>query len=303
MAFADILENAGFVPKFTEDKDFTNDIKTFVYENQRKDKREGWHISMMAECCPRHEIFKIIDPKPDQDLKKADAIINMDIGTAMHDFVRLKYLGPMGKLVGDWSCRNRSCRDVVRYSKMPQPNNCPKCGNGYDYLEPKVYCPDGSGLKGSFDGLLRFERQDGGVTRRVLEIKSKDSFLFSKLKRPDEEHIHQLCNYLSLPLVDSTQIPNWEEVNEGTILYVSKGLGNDFNMKAYTIKVDKFYLEISREKIKTVKLAREQKFLPKGLCKDASEKRALRCSHRLECFNMFYKPNFTILIEKEKNNG
>ena len=299
MAFADILEGAGLVPKFIEDTDFTSEIRAFVFDNQRKDKREGWHISMMAECCPRHEIFKIIDPKPDQDLKKPDAIVNMDIGTAMHDFIRLKYLGPMGNLVGDWVCTNKNCNDVVKYSKMPYPNVCPKCENSYNYSEPKVYCPEGSGLKGSFDGLLRFERS-GNVVRRVLEIKSKDSNLFFRLKQPDWEHVYQLSNYLSLPLVDANQIPNWGEINEGTILYAAKGLGNTFNMKAFTIKVDKTYLEQSRSKISTVKMSVENKVLPQGICKAPDEKRAMRCSHRLECFNSFYKANFAALENRGK---
>jgi len=200
----------------------------------------------------------------------------------------------MGVLVGDWGCINRKCKDIVKYSRMPFPNVCPKCENSYNYEEPKVYCADGSGLKGSFDGLLRFER-NGTVTRRVLEIKSKDSFLFNKLRAPDPEHVHQLCNYLSLPLVDGTQIPNWTEINEGTVLYVSKGIGNDFNVKAYTVKVDKTYLEVSRSKINTVKLSKEQKVLPQGICKSSDDKRARRCSHVMECFNKAYRANFSLL--------
>lgn len=57
-----------------------------------------------------------------------------DVGTAAHTVFQ-RSLGSLGKIYGDWKCRDAKCGTITHFSRR---NKCPKCGKEMEYVEFEV---------------------------------------------------------------------------------------------------------------------------------------------------------------------
>lgn len=93
-------------------------------------RKEGIHPSEIGETpfCVRKQIFKLIDKENNLQANTYSSRTYkiFDIGHALHDQWRQKYLGPSGKLFGQWRCSR--CHSI---SEGFQPTRACKCAHNY----------------------------------------------------------------------------------------------------------------------------------------------------------------------------
>jgi hypothetical protein len=159
----------------------------------------GLHCSSLWKTCPRipllekkyAEFLKIEKNSPGQQL-------TYDVGHALHHWVQNAWMGPFGRLWGNWKCL--SCQKITHEGPMPQV--CPQCDviwrndeDGsqnivYDELfvvnEQLKYC-------GHCDGI--FLTRAGNKV--VFEFKTISKSQYGGLKQPKHEHIIQVHAYMA----------------------------------------------------------------------------------------------------------
>lgn len=196
-------------------QDLVDDL-IFWLENVKTElpRKPGLHASSLWKTCARKVLLEQIhaDHLVIEEIK-AGSRMTFDMGHALHDLIQNVYLGPFGRLFGNWKCLN--CQKIVANGTMPK--DCPSCSlpwrNGEDgtrnlvYDEPFVhdeklkYC-------GHCDGIL-LDRT--GTKKRVFEFKSKSASQFRTLRRPESSHVIQVHAYMNGLGLDEAIILYWDK--------------------------------------------------------------------------------------------
>lgn len=182
-----------------------------------------------------------------------------DIGSAMHDMVRDKYLGPMQRLYGDWRCQ--SCRALVT-GLMPRFCGCSRYA--VFHYEERSSKNDEWKVRGHTDGLLIDPVRGKGV----LEIKSIDGKQFDALRAPFPEHIFRTVVYEWL-----------NGLTWGTVLYVCKSLKFPMPWKDFVVEYDDSVITNVKATLTELRSGGQR------VCGSERDKRAQRCPVRTQCWS------------------
>lgn len=191
---------------------FLQDIFAWVEKVARDEPPDDPNFirsSNLYKVCGRREAILMAEPsmRP-RRISSVGGQLTFDVGHALHWWWQNRYLGPMGRLWGNWFCAR--CDKVVIQGLMPK--RCPSCDQGYKKVityEEMVLKNERLRYKGHPDGLLV---DAPGPPKLLFELKSKKSERFETLKKPDPEHSIQAHSYMR-PL----------GVREAMIVYVDKG--------------------------------------------------------------------------------
>lgn len=226
-----------------------------------REQGEYVHASSLWELCTKQVVLfrKYAKQFGDETLKVIPPGLRMrfDVGSTVHDLVRQQYLGPMGRLYGQWKCVR--CNGLIT-GKMP--TYCACGSRRFDYVEPE-YKDEELKLVGHLDGLDKDPLYGLGV----LEIKTIDGALFKLLKAPQPEHEFRLHVYMKLAGL------SW-----GRILYVSMALEKKSPFREFMIRFDARVWNRVAAKLKEIQHGGER------ACASRADPRAISCPAADRCF-------------------
>jgi hypothetical protein len=240
-------------------------LREFLHEfltHEEKVRTGGdWiHASSLFNLCTRQYVLASEMNEVMQVVRVNDRSI-YDIGIAMQEVMRNKYLGPLQILYGKWRCQR--CKSLIE-GLMPKERH--DCGGKFRYEETVFYNHE-LNIFGSTDGIL-LPRPDFGLAGRgVLEIKSIEGALFKHLRQPQPEHIFRTNVYMFLSGM------RW-----AVILYWSKSKEPQSPFKEFGLRYDPSVAEKVRCTMEELRNGGQKK------CGDISEKRAKKCFAREPCF-------------------
>jgi hypothetical protein len=269
-----------------------------------------WHCSMVSrDMCPRYETILRVMPKNTIPLRNISADLHkrFDIGTAVHSWWQNKYLGPMGVLYGIWKCSK--CHNLVT-GFMPQHSCiCSEDHGKWEYVELTLTVPLAEKpLRGHCDGVIK-----DPITGEwyLVELKTCDPFVFSKLTEPDPNYIDQVILYLYILLRWWTKIPGgrkeFEDIKFGRIVYINKSTGKT---KEFDIKPDHVRAATLLSRLTTVTETLLQHKngvnvpLPEkhGHCTSMLEPRAKNCNLAMACFQSDTIKDIKLFYEQPKED-
>lgn len=225
-------------------QDFIDDL-VYWLENKRKDlpRSPGLHCSSLWQVCPRvplltaqHKTAIVKEPL------KAGSIMTFDEGHAIHDIVQNLYLGPSGRLLGDWKCI--PCNKIVVTNDY-WSETCPNCGKYWRnlddgslniiYIEPTVenkqLC-----YSGHCDGIITDRSLN---KKRVFEFKSISKYGYDSLKKPKHEHVVQVHGYMKALNIFESIIMYWDKASQCDWAKTANGwLAGPPRLKAYYVEFD-----------------------------------------------------------------
>ena len=222
---------------------------------------DSWlHASSLHNLCSMHRVLQQVHQRP-QAVTPCDRM-RWDIGHAVQAWVSNRYLGPMGRLYGEWRCLR--CR-VVTVGQMP-----PQCGAcGFETLryEEREVRHEELQIVGHLDGL----DMDPTGTLRVLEMKTIDANFYKyRLKEPLAEHAWRTQLYCWLAGLD-----------EGVVLYVSMGYEQHSPFKEYRVVADHAAIEATvRATVEAIRAGGTR------ACSSAMAPRAVGCPLRKPCWGL-----------------
>ena len=180
------------------------DVSLTVVDDQAYARDEWIHASRLHEMCSRQAVLARASLGTPRVIRSADRM-RWDIGHAVQAWVENKYLGPMGRLWGDWRCE--AC-DELYVGVLWRPACA--CGKPLHYVEREVRHAE-LGIVGHVDG-YDFDVARADEIGGVLEIKTISERLFGFLREPKSEHVWRTMLYCWL-----------DDRSWGRILYVSMG--------------------------------------------------------------------------------
>ncbi len=230
---------------------FREDLFTFI-SAKPDDGASRAHDSYLRasglyKVCARREAIFCARPSADVPTKTSVGLqLTFDIGKAIHHLYQNYYLGPMGRLWGDWFCAR--CDAVVFRGTMP--GTCPRCDVGRSaltYHEMRVI-DHRLRYSGHPDGLLVDSPTDV-KPRMVGEIKSVSTYQYKELRNgPQTEHVIQVHAYMRLL-----------KLSDALLIYADKGRQADWtfapdgitagtpHVKVFHVRFDHaFWAEIER---------------------------------------------------------
>jgi hypothetical protein len=182
-----------------------------------------------------------------------------DIGTAMHDMLRDRYLGPMQVLYGDWRCSR--CRAIVT-GLMPSFCSCGRRQGVFHYEERTLKNEEWK-VKGHADGyVINPIRRKG-----VLELKSIDGKMFDALRGPLPEHVFRTVVYQWLAGVQ------W-----GVVVYASKSMRFPSVFKDFFVPYDESVITRVKATLSELRVGGQR------VCGSERDKRAQRCPVARQCW-------------------
>lgn len=248
--------------------------------------REIVHASDITkvEFCPRKWAFMDLKAiKSESEYLPVAMDVTFQMGLAAETLLVEEWLGASS--VGNWLCRR--CGD--QRTMVNKPSGFCKDGKSHwwQYIQTVVESEDYA-VSGSIDCLV-----DVGSSKLMLtEIKTMNPTDFEKIIVPLPEH--RLRTNLYLALVSLSNNPYKERFNllEARVLYISRGYGKMNEVwneilpfKEFEVKRDDADLKPALQKAKALKLFREGKGMPSGICATAMDKIAKTCSCCTYCFS------------------
>jgi len=213
--------------------------------------------------------------------------VAFDNGLALHDLCRNKWLED--DIVGSWVCTY--CSNRHHFTKKPK-TKCTKCGGKHwQYHEEEFIDPE-TKVTGSIDFFV--DLGNGKFT--MVEVKSMSKDQFKELQAPLAEH--RIRTTLYLELLRRSDRPEAKHVNTeyGFVLYISKGYGaklesfggrvtpfRDFVVRANTTDAQSYF-----DKGKVVRMFREKRLMPAGICPTMMSPRVKKCSVAQACWGGSY---------------
>jgi len=279
--------------------DLLDSAKMILHHAMRESQdHRGWlpiHASDITkegneEFCPRQVALHLIDDDiPNKQSIPACNQYMFDLGRFIESLVRDKYLKDY--VFGHWKCN--SCGAETPTPRM-NPGNC-GCGSTdieYKELNLKRYGLASCGI----DMLLKIPGQDKYT---LYEIKSLERKHFEELMGPKSEHLNRTRFYLGF-IADDPQLKGLVHLDHARILYVCKGWGRKEKInlidgtRENTTPFIEFKITASPEtvayydkRIIPVKKFKEEKVMPKGLCKTPNSPRAKYCPKKSQCFSSY----------------
>jgi hypothetical protein len=256
------------------------------YEEGRK--RDVVHASDItkADFCPRQWAFLDLDGKENGHGQYIPTALRVtfDMGRALEKTLIEDWAGDT--VVGNWECR----RCLALRSMCVKPKN--GCGKSTDciweYRQVYVESPV-TGVIGSLDALF-----DVGTSKLLLtELKTMNATEFDAIVAPLPEHRIRTNLYLKLVAESNSAYKNLINLHEGRVFYVSRSYGKKHDgyngeilpFKEFVVLRDDAALKPVLQKATQLKIFREQKLMPSGICATALDKAAKNCSSCKSCFS------------------
>lgn len=248
--------------------------------------RDVVHASNITKTdfCPRNWAFldmKAVKAEP--EFLPAAMDVTYQMGVAAETLFAEEWLGDAA--IGNWRCRR--CHE--QRTMTSKPNGFCKDGvkHWWQYLQIVVEAEE-YGVSGSIDCLVNV-----GVPKLMMtEVKTINPVDFEKIIVPLPEH--RLRTNLYMALVAGSQHPFKEKFNllEARVLYISRGYGkmneawNEIlPFKEFEVKRNDDDLKPVLQRAKALKLFREGKGMPSGICATALDKIAQKCKSCTYCFS------------------
>jgi hypothetical protein len=241
--------------------------------------------------CARHwAINELQQVKPKQEYLSTALATTYSLGSATARLLIEDWAGD--SVVGNWECVK--CGTFKSMCTNPGGWCSGTQKHIWKYHEVVFESPKYS-ITGSIDALFML----GTPLWRVVELKIIAVDMFEKLMAPLPEHRIRTSLYLKLIDESNSVWKSHINLNVGTVLYVSRGYGkknaehNDvLPFKEFEVKRDDSMIKQPLQQALALKMFREQKLLPSGICSTALDKPALKCSACKACFSGDYPPNF-----------
>jgi hypothetical protein len=244
------------------------------------------------EFCPREFALKDILHATAETQRETAAMAMVYMHGHMIQAEICTILSKSGRGIGDWRCQN--CYTMIQFALLPVL--CNACGcKSFDYEEMRFESP-ATGASCGIDLLIKTAAQK----LRILEIKSIKEDFFKKLVAPKAEH--RVRTNLYMRLVEDSGRHGLINVEEATVLYVSKGYGVKedsvaawgFNeegwspFKEYTVTRNDAETEEYWQRAKMLNTFRKEGKMPLGVCPTSFGQRAKDCSMVHQCFSGKY---------------
>lgn len=259
------------------------------YETGRS--REQLHASDItsSEFCPRQWAFLDLKAVKAEEKWIPTALrVTFDMGLAAETLFVEEWAG--SHAVGNWKCRK--CGD--QRTMVPKPIGFCKDGtkHWWEYVQIIVEAPE-YGLTGSIDCLFDVDTPKLMVT----EIKTMNPVEFEKIIVPLPEH--RLRTNLYLKLIAESNHPYKDKFNllEARVVYISRGYGKMnttwdeiLPFKEHIVMRDDAALVPFLQRAKALKMFRDEKGMPSGICSTALDKIAKKCNCCTYCFSGKFEP-------------
>lgn len=201
-------------------QEFREDFLHWLVHGKTEPPRApGLHCSSLWSTCPR---VPLLEKKYAQYLRveedSAGQRLTYDVGHALHDMVQNSYLGPFGRLWGNWKCLR--CQEITYQGLMPK--TCPRCelpwrdpvDGSQNILYAEMFVSD--------DDLKYCGHCDGIVLSRaghkfVFEFKTISKSQFPGLRAAKHEHVVQCHAYMHAL-----------KLRKAVVLYLDKGSQADW---------------------------------------------------------------------------
>jgi len=202
----------------------------------------GLHCSSLWKTCARVPLLEAkyaayirIEPN------SAGQQMTYDVGHALHDLIQNKYVGPFGRLWGEWKCL--PCREITHKGLMPKA--CPKCEAPWrddaDGIQNIVYSEmfvkdDTLDYCGHCDGILLSRRGK----KAVFEFKTISKSQYGGLRAPKPEHVIQVHAYMASLGLDEAVILYWDKGSQADWRKLSDGTWSCTNphLKVFGVQFD-----------------------------------------------------------------
>ena len=223
--------------------EFREDLLDWLVHGKTEPPRApGLHCSSLWKVCPR---IPLLEKKYAEYLKveqlSAGQRMTYDVGHALHHLIQNSYMGPFGRLHGNWKCLR--CQDITHEGTMPQ--ECPKCEtpwrNEEDGIQNIIYdelfvVHDDLKYCGHCDGIL-LSRAGRKI---VFEFKTISKSQYGGLKAPKHEHIIQVHAYMAALGLQDSIILYWDKGSQADWRKMPNGTWSCKNphLKVYHVKFD-----------------------------------------------------------------
>ena len=169
------------------------------------------------DFCPRQIALLHLHEKTKKDEFINTALaVTFDVGNAVGDMVPEQWAGDAA--IGNWECRK--CKHRATFTVKPKMS-C-KHGGKCDFKYEEVhFISKEYDVSGSIDVFFDL----GGLKKVVTELKIINVDDFEKLAAPLAEHRIRTAMYLKLIDDSSHPFKSSINLNEGRVLYVSRGFG------------------------------------------------------------------------------
>lgn len=236
------------------------------------------------EYCPRAHAYEYGSNKATEHLVNTTLRVTFDMGNAIQSLLNNVWLRDQN--YGNWVCS--SCGTSKMFTTAPQ-KACGKAGVrcNWNYSEIMFRHKELNRLIGSIDCLIN----NGGPKLRMVECKIMDKDYFKALKAPLSEHKVRTKLYLKLIAESDSELKNLIDLEEATILYISRSFGFK-DEKGRISPFKEYHVKRNDEDVQYLmdKASKFQDFVDTGvhpprICDTISCPRANLCKVRALCFS------------------
>mgnify|MGYP000846838681 CR=1 FL=1 len=239
-----------------------------------------------VEFCPREvALADITGASPKPKYIPAALRATFDVGLATEQTVVEKWLYDVA--VGHWECMR--CGFTTDFTKRPM--KCVACGGSWFFYRQV-------GFRGVQDiGWLVDLIVDFNVGKHMaIELKIIAPDMFADLKAPLAEHRVRTNLYLHLIRTSTSPVKERMNLDRAKILYISRGHGKKHGTKGvvlpfleFDVKYEPQSLKPYLEKAQAVKIYRDTKKIPKGVCATSFVGRVKSCGVVKSCWSGKYR--------------
>jgi hypothetical protein len=265
---------------------------------REKRSRHQLHASDITQpdFCPRQWAFHDIQGvKVQSEYIPLALQTTFDLGCATAQMLIEEWAGE--DVVGNWICKR--CEQQRTMCSKPK-GICPDAkGKDRSHLwryQEVTFEAAEYGLTGSIDALFVL-----GPLLRVTELKILAADEFDKILAPLPEHRIRTSLYMRLIAESNSIYKSRFNLHEGTVLYVSRGYGRKnedhktpygadeiMPFREFEVPRDDSITKEPLQKAKALKIFRDEKKMPTGICATATDKYAKKCDACQLCFSGQY---------------
>jgi hypothetical protein len=237
------------------------------------------------DFCPRrYVLYDVLQEEPKGEWLATALEATFDVGNATADLFTNKWAGDA--IHGNWECT--TCGEMRTFCKKP-PEGCTKLmACNWAYREVRFVDAD-TGISGSLDAIMDLMAPKLFITE--LKIMAVDEF--ATLAAPLAEHRIRTSLYLRIVEKSGSIWTPRFNLHEAKVFYVSRGFGKKnetaggkiLPFKEFDVKRDDAPLEPLLKKARAIKIARQDKVIPAGICSTTNDTAAKNCQLCKACFS------------------
>lgn len=238
------------------------------------------------DFCPRNEAFLDMQSVTHGKEQFISAALRatFDIGSETERLIVEKWGGEA--IVGNWNCRTCGKSKSMSTKPLDGCNGLSKCD--WRYMQWVAYSLE-YGVSGSVDSLWNL----GTPLWMMAELKIMAPDEFEKIIAPLPEHRLRTALYLKLIADSDSVYVGKVNLFEARVIYTSRAYGkkNDAHggeilpWKEYVVERNDEEVQPILNKAKQLKIFRETKAMPSGICPTALDPKAKKCSNCAVCFS------------------